>query len=92
LIATFPLAVPTFAQQKSAQSSAPGSANSALGEMLCHCHNARRRQVRRCIAQGRRDGPPERPDGRGRQADGGIVAARIGGDSLMVCDGAITVQ
>ena len=70
---------------------ATGSANCALGAMLCHYHDAGDGTFSRRIAQGVEMGRPSVLFAEADKRGGRVVAARIGGDSVLVCDGYITV-
>lgn len=71
---------------------ATGSANCTLGAMLCHYHDAGDGTFSRRIAQGVEMGRPSVLMAEADKRDGRVVAARIGGDSVMVCDGYIDVD
>jgi trans-2,3-dihydro-3-hydroxyanthranilate isomerase len=71
---------------------ATGSANCALGAMLCHYHDAGDGTFSRRIAQGVEMGRPSVLMAEADKRGGHVVAARIGGDSVMVCDGYITMS
>lgn len=71
---------------------ATGSANCALGAMLCHYHDAGDGTFAVRIAQGVEMGRPSVLMAEADRRGGRVVAARIGGDSVMVCDGHITAQ
>jgi trans-2,3-dihydro-3-hydroxyanthranilate isomerase len=71
---------------------ATGSANCALGAMLCHYHDAGDGTFSRRIAQGVEMGRPSELFAEADTRGGTVVAARIGGDSVLVCDGYITVE
>jgi trans-2,3-dihydro-3-hydroxyanthranilate isomerase len=71
---------------------ATGSANCALGAMLCHYHDAGDGTFSRRIAQGVEMGRPSVLLAEADKHGGQVVAARIGGDSVLVCDGYITAQ
>jgi trans-2,3-dihydro-3-hydroxyanthranilate isomerase len=71
---------------------ATGSANCALGAMLGHYHDAGDGTFSRRIAQGVEMGRPSVLLAEADKRGGRVVAARIGGDSVMVCDGYLTVS
>jgi len=71
---------------------ATGSANCALGAMLCHYHDAGDGTFSRRIAQGVEMGRPSVLMAEADKKGGRVTAARIGGDSVLVCDGYITAQ
>ena len=71
---------------------ATGSANCALGAMLCHYHDAGDGTFSRRIAQGVEMGRPSVLMAEADKRGGRVVAARIGGDSVMVCEGSIAVS
>ena len=71
---------------------ATGSANCALGAMLCHYHDAGDGTFSRRIAQGVEMGRPSVLLAEADKRGGRVVAAHIGGDSVMVCDGSIDVD
>lgn len=71
---------------------ATGSANCALGAMLCHYHDSGDGTFSRRIAQGVEMGRPSVLLAEADKRGGRVVAARIGGDSVLVCDGYITAQ
>jgi trans-2,3-dihydro-3-hydroxyanthranilate isomerase len=71
---------------------ATGSANCALGAMLCHYEAAASGTFQWRIAQGVEMGRPSLLLAAADKRDGKVVAARIGGDSVLVCDGFIEVD
>ena len=70
---------------------ATGSANCALGALLAHYQNAAEGTFAVRIAQGVEMGRPSVLFAEADKRGGRVVAARIGGDSVLVCDGYITV-
>lgn len=70
---------------------ATGSANCALGAMLCHYTEAASGTFAWRIAQGVEMGRPSLLLAEADKRDGQVVAARIGGDSVLVADGSIEV-
>lgn len=70
---------------------ATGSANCALGAMLCHYEAAASGTFQWRIMQGVEMGRPSLLLAAADKRDGTVTAARIGGDSVMVCDGFIDV-
>ena len=71
---------------------ATGSANCALGAMLAHYQSAAEGTFAVRIAQGVEMGRPSVLMAEADKRGGRVVAARIGGDSVMVCDGYINVD
>lgn len=71
---------------------ATGSANCALGAMLSHYHSAADGTFAWRIGQGFEMGRPSTLLAEADKRGGRVVAARIGGDSVLVCDGHITVE
>jgi trans-2,3-dihydro-3-hydroxyanthranilate isomerase len=71
---------------------ATGSANCALGALLAHYQSAADGTFAVRIAQGVEMGRPSVLMAEADKRDGRVVAARIGGDSVLVCDGYITVE
>ena len=71
---------------------ATGSANCALGGLLAHYQGAAEGTFAVRIAQGVEMGRPSVLLAEADKRGGGVVAARIGGDSVLVCDGYITVE
>ena len=70
---------------------ATGSANCALGAMLAHYQSAAQGTFAVRIAQGVEMGRPSVLMAEADKREGRVVAARIGGDSVMVCDGYLEV-
>jgi trans-2,3-dihydro-3-hydroxyanthranilate isomerase len=71
---------------------ATGSANVTLAAMLSHYHSARDGAFGFRIAQGVEMGRPSILHARTIKEDGVVVAAKIGGTSVMVSDGTIEVD
>ena len=71
---------------------ATGSANCALGALLAHYQGAADGTFAVRIAQGVEMGRPSVLFAEADKRGGRVVAARIGGDSVMVCDGYITMS
>jgi trans-2,3-dihydro-3-hydroxyanthranilate isomerase len=71
---------------------ATGSANCALGALLAHYQSAADGTFAVRIAQGVEMGRPSVLMAEADKRGGRVVAARIGGDSVLVCDGYITVE
>jgi len=71
---------------------ATGSANCALGAMLCQYHDPGDGTFSRRIAQGVEMGRPSVLFAEADKRGGKAVAARIGGDSVMVCDGYLEIS
>jgi trans-2,3-dihydro-3-hydroxyanthranilate isomerase len=71
---------------------ATGSANCALGALLAHYQGAGEGTFAVRIAQGVEMGRPSVLLAEADKRGGRVVAARIGGDSVLVCDGYITVE
>ena len=71
---------------------ATGSANCALGAMLAHYQTPADGTFAVRIAQGVEMGRPSVLLAEADKRGGRVVAARIGGDSVLVCDGYITVE
>jgi trans-2,3-dihydro-3-hydroxyanthranilate isomerase len=71
---------------------ATGSANCALGALLAHYQTAADGTFAVRIAQGVEMGRPSVLMAEADKRGGRVVAARIGGDSVLVCDGYITVE
>lgn len=71
---------------------ATGSANCALGAMLAHYQSAAEGTFAVRIAQGVEMGRPSVLMAEADKGGGRVTAARIGGDSVMVCDGYLTAE
>jgi trans-2,3-dihydro-3-hydroxyanthranilate isomerase len=71
---------------------ATGSANCALAALLTHCDAARDGIFAWRIAQGVEMGRPSVLEARTEKRDGVVVAARIGGASVLVSEGVIQVE
>ncbi len=71
---------------------ATGSANCALGAMLAHYQSAADGTFAVRIAQGVEMGRPSVLMAEADKRGGRVTAARIGGDSVMVCDGYLTAE
>lgn len=71
---------------------ATGSANCALAAMLCHYESTTAGTFSWRIAQGVEMGRPSVLYAEADKRDGRVAAARIGGDSVLVSEGVMTVE
>jgi trans-2,3-dihydro-3-hydroxyanthranilate isomerase len=71
---------------------ATGSAAACLGGLLSHYDNAQQGTFTWRIAQGVEMGRPSALVAEADKADGRIVATRVGGHAVMVCDGHMLVE
>jgi trans-2,3-dihydro-3-hydroxyanthranilate isomerase len=71
---------------------ATGSAGSCLAGLLCHHSGLPNGTFRRSILQGVEMGRPSVLEAEADAIEGRVVATRVGGEAVLVCDGHLLIE